>query len=61
MANKILPNSNKTTSFKASDKKLLKKYTKVWEKVSSLIGKEFDSEPVYGYNNNKVKTKFIWR
>ena len=30
---------NKTMSFKVSDKKLLKKYTKIWEKISNLIGK----------------------
>ena len=29
--------SNKTMSFKVTDKKLLKKYTKIWEKVSSLM------------------------
>ena len=29
--------SNKIMSFKVIDKKLLKKYTKIWEKVSSLI------------------------
>ena len=29
--------SNKTTSFKANDKKLLKNYTKIWERVSSLM------------------------
>ena len=29
--------SNKTMSFKVIDKKLLKKYTKIWEKVNSLI------------------------
>ena len=40
--------SNNTMSFKVSDKKLLKKYTKIRGRVSSLIGKEFDSEPVYG-------------
>ena len=44
--------SNKTMSFKVSDKKLLKRYTKIWEKISSLIGKEFDGKPVYGDNEN---------
>ena len=29
--------SNKTMSFKVSDEKLLKKYTKIWERVSNLI------------------------
>ena len=49
--------SNKTISFKVIDKKLLKKYTKTWEKISSLIGKEFDSEPVYGDSVKCIKTK----
>ena len=49
--------SNKTMSFKVIDKKLLKKYTKIWGIVSSLIGKEFDSEPVYVDNDKYIKTK----
>ena len=36
--------SNKTMSFKVIDKKLLKKYTKIWEKISSLMNIKFDSE-----------------
>ena len=43
-------------SFKISDKKLSKNYTKIWEKISSLIGKEFDSEHVYGDNDKYVET-----
>ena len=35
-------------SFDVSDNKLLKNYKKIWEKVSSLMKIEFDSEPVYG-------------
>ena len=49
--------SNKAISFKVIDKKLLKKYTKIWGKISSLIGKEFDSEPVFGDNDKYEKTK----
>ena len=44
-------------SFKVSDKKLLRKYTKIWERASSLIGKKFASEPVYGDSDNYIKTK----
>ena len=40
--------SNKTMSFKVSDNKLLKKYNKIWERVSNLMNIEFDIEPVYG-------------
>ena len=49
--------SNKAMSFKVSDKKLFKKYTKIWGKISSLIGKEFESEPVEGDNDIYIKTK----
>ena len=38
--------SNKTMSFKIIDNKLLKKYTKIWERDSSLMNIEFDSETV---------------
>ena len=42
-------------SFKAIDNKLLKKYTKIWERIHYLIGKEFDS--IYGDNDKYIKTK----
>ena len=38
-------------------KKLLENYTKVWERVSSLIDKKFDSELFYGDSNKCLKTK----
>lgn len=38
-------------SFKVIDKKLLKNYNKLWEKISGLINEEFNSEHVYGDNN----------
>ena len=44
-------------SFKVGDKKLLKKYIETWRKVSSLINKEFDSEPVHGDSDKYIKTK----
>ena len=49
--------SNKTMSFKVSDNKLLKKYPKIWEKISNLLNIEFDSEPVYSANDKHIKTK----
>ena len=49
--------SNKTMSFKVIDNKLLKKYTKIWERVSNLMDKKFDSEPVYSDNNKYIKRK----
>ena len=33
------------------------KYTKIWEKISNLVGKEFDTEPGYGGNDKYIKTK----
>ena len=48
---------NKTMSFKVTDKNLLKKYSKICEKINSLICKEFDSEPVYGDNDKYIKAK----
>ena len=49
--------SNKTVSFKVNDNKLLKKYNKIWEKISNLLNIEFDSEPVYGDGDKYIKTK----
>ena len=48
---------NKTMSFKVTDNKLLKKYNKIWEKVSNLLSIKFDSGPVYGDNDKYIKTK----
>ena len=35
--------SNKAMSFQVIDNKLLKKYTKIWKRVSSLMNIEFDN------------------
>ena len=42
---------------KATDKKLLKEYTKIWERVGNLMNIEFHNEPVYGENDWYIKTK----
>ena len=44
-------------SFKVIDNKLLKTYTKIWERVSSLMNIEYDSKHVYGDNDKYIKTK----
>ena len=44
-------------SFKVGDNKLLKKYTKIWGKISNLLNIEFVSEPVYDDNDKYIKTK----
>ena len=49
--------SNKTMSFKLIDNKLLKKYNKIWERISNSMNIKFDSEPVYGDNDKYIKTK----
>ena len=49
--------SNKAMSFKVNDNRLLKRYTKIWEQISSLMNIEFDSEPVYGDNDKYFKAK----
>ena len=46
-------------SFFADDtKEFLKEHIKVWGKIRDLIGKKFDSEPVYGdkYIRTKIKS-----
>ena len=37
----------KYMSFLIKDNKLLEKYNEIWDKVSKVIKKGFDSEPVY--------------
>ena len=49
--------SSKIMSLRSVIKKLLKKYTKIWGRVRSLISKEFNSEPVYGDSDKYIKTK----
>ena len=49
--------SNKAMPFKASDNKLLKKYTEIWQRVSILMKTKFDSEPVYDDDDGYIKTK----
>ena len=48
---------NKAMSFKDNDNRLLKKYTKIWGKVSILMNVQFGSEPVYGDNDKYIKAK----
>ena len=42
---------------KVNDDRLLKKYTKIWGRVNSVMNIEFDSEPVSGDNEKYVKPK----
>ena len=49
--------SIKTMPFKLNDEELLGKYTEIWEKISSLMNKEFDSEPIYVDHTKRIETK----
>ena len=46
-----------TMSLRVDDSKLLKKYCKICKIIRSLLGIEFDSEPVYGDTDSYIKTK----
>ena len=48
---------NATMSFIVKDKKLLKKYIKIWETIEGLMKINFESKPVYGDNDKYIKTK----
>ena len=48
---------NSTMSFMVKDKKLLKKYSKIWETIEGLIKITFESKPVYGEDVKYIKTK----
>ena len=43
--------------FQVNDNRLLKKYTKILEKVSILMNIELDSKPVCGDNGKYMKAK----
>ena len=44
-------------SFRVSDNKLLKEYTKVWQKRSNLMNIKLDSKHFYGDNDKYIETK----
>ena len=44
-------------SFIVKDKKLLKKYSKIWETIEGLMKITFESKPVYGEDVKYIKTK----
>ena len=51
----IFENGNRKMSFVTDNNEFLERYTKIWEKISNLINKKFDSDPVY--NNKYINTK----
>ena len=50
-------NENATMSFIVKEKKLLKKYSKIWEAIEGLMKITFESKPVYGEDVKDIKTK----
>ena len=52
---KYFDKNNKYINLLVNDKEILKKYSEIWNKIKSLIKKEFNSEP--GYNDKYIKTK----
>ena len=50
-------NENATMSFIVKDKKLLKKYSKIWETNEGLMKMTFESKPVYGEDVKYIKAK----
>ena len=48
---------NATISFIVKDKKLLKRYTKIWETIEGLTKINFESKPIYGDDDKYIKAK----
>ena len=51
----IFENGNRKTSFFTTNNEFLERYTAIWEKISNLVNKKFDSDPIY--NNKYINTK----
>ena len=52
---KYFHRNSKYMNVLVNDQGMLKKYSEIWNKIKSLIKKEFNSEPVY--NDKYIKTK----
>ena len=44
-------------SLKVINKKLFKKYNKIWERVNNLMNIKLDSKPFYRDSNKNIQTK----
>ena len=44
-------------SFRVNNEQLFKKYNKTWKKVETLMRRDFESKPIYGYDDKYIKTK----
>ena len=50
-------NENKTMSFRANNKQLLKNYNKIWKKIEELMNINFESRRFYDDDDKYIKTK----
>ena len=57
----IFKNGARKMSFFTDNNEFLERYTATWEKISDLVNKKFDSDPIYKYKNKiyKYKNKII--
>ena len=51
----IFENGNRKMSFLTTNNDFLERYTAIWEKISDVVNKKFDSDPIY--NNKYINTK----
>ena len=51
--------SNKTMSFKVGDNKLLKKYNKIWEKISNLMNIDTSTDECDNESDNEIVNLII--
>ena len=52
---KYFDKNSKCTNPLVNDKEILEKHNEIWDKIKTLFGKEFDSEPFYNYKYIKAK------
>ena len=51
----IFKDGARKMSFFTTNNEFLERYTAIWEKISDLVNKKFDSDPIY--NNKYINTK----
>ena len=51
--------NSKCMNLLINNKEILEKYSEIWNKIKSLLKKEFNSEPVY--NEKPIKTKMNFK
>ena len=44
-------------SLKVKDKNLFKNYNKIWARIEKLMGKDFNTKPIYGGDDKYIKAK----